>query len=55
MNMTTNLVTFTGKSIGKRRDKITKADIDGKNRKMQPTGEKKIYTRPSQVSRLNSK
>lgn len=31
MKMTTNLVTFTGKSIGKRRDKITKADINGKN------------------------
>lgn len=43
MKMTKNLVTFTGKSIGKRRDKITKADINGKNikKKMQFT-EKKI-------------
>lgn len=35
--------TFTGKSIGKRRDKITKADINGKNRKTQLT-EKKATT-----------
>jgi hypothetical protein len=44
MNMTTNVVTLTGKSIGKRRDKITKADINGKNIKMQLTGKKKTIT-----------
>lgn len=31
MKMTTSLVTFIGKSIGKRKDNITKADINEKN------------------------
>jgi hypothetical protein len=31
MNVTTNLITLTGKSTGKSRDKITKADINGKS------------------------
>lgn len=37
------MTAFAGKSIGKRRDKITKADINGKNIKMQLT-EKKTTT-----------
>lgn len=42
MSVTTNLVTLTGKSIGKSRDKITKADINGKSIKMQLTGKKRL-------------
>ena len=55
MKVTTNLVTFAGKSTGKRRDKITKADIDGKNIKNMQLTEKKDYGRSSKFSCLNSK
>lgn len=54
--MITNLVTFTGKSIGKRKDNITKADINGKNIKnTTDRRKKKDYSRPSKFSCLNSK
>lgn len=56
MKMTTNLVTFTGKSTGKRRDKITKADINGKNIKSTTHRKKKKgYDRPSKFPCLHSK
>lgn len=54
MKLTTNLVTFTGKSIGKRRDKITKADINGKNIK-NTSLRKKDYNMPSKFPGLNFK
>lgn len=41
MKVTTNLVTFAGKSTGKRRDKIAKADINGKNIKTMHLTEKR--------------
>lgn len=41
MKVTTNLVTFAGRSTGKRRDKITKADINGKNIKSMQLTEKR--------------
>lgn len=40
--MTTNLITLTGKSTGKSRDKITKADINGKSIKIAAHREKEI-------------
>ena len=40
--MTTNLITLTGKSTGKSRDKITKADINGKSIKNAAHREKEI-------------
>lgn len=52
--MITNLVTFTGKSIGKRKDNMTKADIGGKNIK-NTSDRKEDYNRPSRFSCLNSK
>lgn len=55
MKMTKNLVTFTGKSIGKRRDKITKADINGKNIKKNAIHREKDYSRSSTFPCLNSK
>lgn len=61
MNVTTNLITLTGKPTGKTRDKIAKADINGKSiktlltKRRRKREKKRDYYRPSQVSCLNSK
>lgn len=53
MNMTTNLITLTGKSTGKSRDKITKADINGKSiKKAHREQEKKKTAPPGQAKSL---